>query len=444
MLNNQPLRYGTLFSGIDGFGQGFDRNGLRPVFQCEIDKTCREVLARHYPDVLRHDDVTTFDTDKYECPDVLAFGSPCQDLSVAGKRGGLAGERSGLFYEGIRVADAFRRRGLRYVVWENVPGALSSHDGRDIHAVLSAFLELGAVDVAFRCVDSQYYGLAQRRLRLFVVADLRGECAGEILSLPEGLSGHPAPRRSQGERTAACLTRGAESSGRGGYAGRRREDDVNLVADTLRSGGAGNRGWLDPADNPGSLVPETSPPLRAEGPGSARVGDSRGQDCVIAEVSGCLDARAGRGFNGQDAHQDRLVVTHTLRGDGFDASEDGTGRGTPIIPIQGPAAQRAVALGFDGTKSAKAGMRVAETVPPLESDYPPVGFESGMRVRRLTPRECERLQGFEDDYTRYRVDGSEIADGPRYRMLGNAVSVNVAEWIGRGLELAEREQRGVA
>ena len=162
------LTHGELFAGISGFGQGFARVGIKTVWHVEIDDKCRVILGHHYPDTLLLDDVK--ECGKHNLPpvDVISFGTPCQDLSVAGKRKGLKGERSGLFFEGIRIVDELQPA---FAVWENVPGAFSSNSGRDFASVLAAFRECGARDIAWRVLDAQYFGVAQRRRRVFVVAD---------------------------------------------------------------------------------------------------------------------------------------------------------------------------------------------------------------------------------------------------------------------------------
>lgn len=255
------LTYGTAFSGIEGFGCGFDRVGMRGLFHIEIDPQCRQVLRRHYPDALLMEDVHDCGSHNLPTVDVFAFGSPCQDLSVAGRRQGLDGERSGLFVEGVRIADELAPR---WIVFENVPGLFSSQQGEDFAVVLEGFTGfrpavpeggwrnggvcVGPLRWAAWCVyDSQFFGVPQRRRRVFVVAGTGAEPALEVLLECPCVSWHPPPSREAGARVAATLTRGAESQGRGGAAGRRQEDDVNVVA-ALGSAGGEGRGWRLGAD----------------------------------------------------------------------------------------------------------------------------------------------------------------------------------------------------
>lgn len=193
------MRYGELFAGISGFGLGFEQAGMECAWRVEIDPNCQAVLRTRYPGDLLLSDVRECGNQNLSVVDVICFGSPCQDLSVAGKRGGLSGKRSGLFFEAIRICDELRPA---FAVWENVPGALSSNAGRDFAAVLGSFRDIGASDIAWTILDAQYFGLAQRRKRVFLVADFRGERAAEILFESASLYGDSPPRREARARVA--------------------------------------------------------------------------------------------------------------------------------------------------------------------------------------------------------------------------------------------------
>jgi len=210
------LRVLSLFSGVGGFDLGLERAGMTTVAQVEWDKKCQSVLARHWPDVPRWGDVS--DVKGAELPDcdLVAFGSPCQDLSVAGKRAGMVeGEtRSGLFYEAVRIIKELQHdgRGPTWVIWENVVGALSSNGGRDFGAVLDSLAGLGAVDVQWRVLDAQFFGVPQRRRRVFVVARLDPRAAGQEQVLPLGASVRrdSAKGREAGPGSAAGAGEGAD------------------------------------------------------------------------------------------------------------------------------------------------------------------------------------------------------------------------------------------
>jgi DNA (cytosine-5)-methyltransferase 1 len=395
-----------------------------------------------------HGDFTTIRKDQYEPIDLLVGGTPCQSFSIAGLRGGLADDRGNLALEYLKLAQRTRPR---WLVWENVPGVLSSAGGRDFGAILGGLVELG-YGFAYRVLDAQYvrvdgFGRAvpQRRRRVFVVGHLGDwRRAAAVLFERESLSGNTAPRREAGKGIA--LTISARPTGGGG-----------LGTDFDLDGGC------------------------------------------IPEVCGTLSdgAHMGGGLNGQDAYTGRIIpVSHSLRADGFDASEDGTGRGTPIVPVAysimpmnsgkdykarpvdvaqpvmagGPVGGNqggdyvAQPVAFDmaqitskanrtrveaglpaSTLNAAGQMHVAHPVAiqeratcenlnagpsgfgirtdgaayTLEARTIPQTVQYGWRVRRLTPTECERLQGFPDGYTDIPWRNKEHSpDGPRYKALG--------------------------
>lgn len=313
------LTMGELFAGIGGFSVGFHRAGFETRWAVEWDRDCQRVLAERFPGVPIHGDITTVDPAALAPVDVITFGFPCQDLSVAGKRAGLEGGRSGLFWEAMRVINALRPT---VIVAENVPGLLSSNGGRDMASVLWGFLDAGYSDVGWAILDAQWWGVAQRRRRVFIVGCTGNRRASEILAFADGLSGHPAPRRETG-------------------AG---------VAQSIRAS-TGSRGTEDPDRL--TYVP------------------------VRAHALACHAAKGG------DPTTDNYIA-HTLTANGADASEDGTGRGTPLVAFSSKdygndAGDVAVA----GALSSQPGMKQQSCIATTA-------------VRRLTPRECERLQGFPD------------------------------------------------
>ena len=406
------LTFGSLFSGCGTFDLGLERAGLSCAWQCEADATCRDVLAKHWPDVYCYQDVRDVDGSAARV-DLLCGGWPCQDLSVAGKRAGLAGARSGLFHEFVRVARQLRPR---WILGENVPGLLSSHGGRDMATVVESLGQLGYF-VAWRVLDAQYFGVAQRRRRVFVVASFGDASCAEILFEPDCLPGDYAPGREAGTGIAASLTRGSASGGGVNQPpGRRREDDVNIVVAHALTSCKSASGRLDP--NGKTFIPidlrqasrgETMTNNRREGStggapgvGIGNSGDpaftvsERGQ-AVAYRTSGNsgVTEQGGRtaALNCATDPTQNIVTTHALTRR-HDSSEDGCGRDTPLVPDR-------------------------------------------LGVRRLTPRECERLQGLPDDWTRHGASGKEISDSRRYQMIGNAGAVPVLEWIGRRVAAGE-------
>ncbi|MCL1994860.1 MAG: DNA cytosine methyltransferase [Defluviitaleaceae bacterium] len=209
--NKQKLTLGSLFDGIGGFPYAATLEGIEPIWASEIIPQAIEITKKHFPNILHLGDIREIDGNKIPSVDIITFGSPCQDLSVAGKREGLVGARSSLFMEAIRIIDEMRIKTNgkypSYAVWENVPGALSSGKpkGNDFKVVLEAFTKAeipmpnsgkwsssgmvrsNGVNIAWRVLDAQYWGVPQRRRRIFLMASFTGQCPGEILFVEKGL-----------------------------------------------------------------------------------------------------------------------------------------------------------------------------------------------------------------------------------------------------------------
>ncbi len=424
------MRVASVCSGIGGAELAF-AGIAEHVFAAEIDPFARAVLAQHFPHLVVHHDFTEITADG--AVDVLVGGTPCQSFSIAGLRRGMADERGNLALEFLRLADRLR---ARWVLWENVPGVLSSSGGRDFGAFLGGLGELG-YGFAYRILDAQYFGLAQRRKRVFVVGYLGDwRRAAAVLFEPANLRGNPAPSRAAREGIAVSPSLRAQANSS------HRADSEQYIAKPL--GAKRDGGWRGDIDN----------------------------DTYVAR---CLNAHPSRSDG-----ESETFVTHSLRADGFDASEDGTGRGTPLVSSYrtsgncgawdtgdrtdalntgtDPAShlvafaqnQRgelrcmdvAGALASEpGMKQqtyafqqSQSGFRQHETHATLDSNNGSRrrnGVTDASSVRRLTPRECERLQGFPDDWTAITHRGKPAADGPRYRALGNAFAVPVVRWIAR-------------
>lgn len=224
------MNYISLFAGIGGFDLGFKRAGMKCTGQAEIDKAASALLARQFPDVKNYGDVRNVRRDTIIEPiDLVCGGFPCQDVSIAGRRAGLAGERSGLWSEFARVIDEFEPR---WVVIENVPGLLSSNRGRDFASIIQWLADRGYC-VAWRVLDAQYFGLAQRRKRVFIVGSFGSGHTAHVLFEPESLSRYSAPGREAGQDIAHALTASATASGRLDPSGE------TFVTGTLAASGAG-------------------------------------------------------------------------------------------------------------------------------------------------------------------------------------------------------------
>jgi DNA (cytosine-5)-methyltransferase 1 len=481
------MRYGSVCSGIEAATMAWHPLGWGPAFFSEIEKFPSAVLAHHYPHVPNLGDMTKFQEWPDADIDVLVGGTPCQSFSVAGLRAGLADPRGNLMLTYLAIAARYRPR---WLVWENVPGVLSSNGGRDFGTLLRGLGELG-YGFAYRVLDAQYcrahgyeWAVPQRRRRVFVVGYLGDwRRAAAVLFDGTSLRGDSPPRRKAGERiaptissrptgggglgtdfdldggliansgdvgycltasaqqsldaetetlvahalrgegfdasedgtgrgtpivpvVAASLTRGAESAGKGGYAGRRQEDDSNLVAEPVafnpKAGGNKTIGksYLDDGTSYTLDTDCTSVAIaHAIQAGALRENPSSGPDGVgvQADIAYTVEARA---------EVQAVAFAENSRGE---------------LRLQGGDGAVAPQLTTGGGKPGQGQPCVAEA----------------WAVRRLTPRECERLQGFPDDFTAIPYRGKAAADGPRYKALGNSMAVNVMRVIGTRIDMVD-------
>ncbi len=428
----------SLFAGIGGFDLGFQRAGFRVAAHVEKDERCRRLLASKWPEAVSLDDVGTAGAHNLPPCDVVTFGFPCQDLSVAGKRAGLSGGRSGLFYEATRIINELKPA---YCLFENVPGLLSSDGGRDFARVLMEMDRIGYCG-AWRVLDAQWFGVAQRRRRVFGLfsrLDSGAERCAEILSIAESLRGHPAPSREAGQGVAGCLESRTDGGGFPGTDGACAGHVVPAVAGTLLCGTNRTGGTRRPGENGAEgidcLIPAVA---RTVSCNTARGGipSTDGLDgALIPAVAGCLDCEVGGGkLQVQHAASGHLIpatvrpVMGTITARMFNAMGARDVEEGALIPMQGcdsdtkpghliSVAQVQWASGGGQTENDTAQALRAGA----EHNYQFARL--GLSVRRLTPVECERLQGFPDGWT------AGFSDSTRYRMLGNAVCVNVSEWI---------------
>jgi DNA (cytosine-5)-methyltransferase 1 len=370
------MKYGSVCSGVEAATAAWHPLGWEPQWFSEIEKFPSAVLAHHYPDVPNLGDMTQFK----EWPidrsiDLLVGGTPCQSFSVAGLRKGLDDPRGNLMLTYLAIAAQYQPK---WLVWENVPGVLSSQRGRDFGTFLGALGQLG-YGFAYRVLDAQYFGVAQRRRRVFVVGYLGDwRRAAAVLFERESMSGHPAPSREAGQKAAPTVTQGAPFS----RTGNQRVEAEAIVAQclTTRTGSA-----YDPTT-------ETLP-IAFGAQNSANQGDS-----VSTQVTPTLDKSK-----------------------------------TPAVAIQ------AQALKGKQPKSQGFGIDDSGVSYTLTSgDRHAVGTQSA--VRRLIPTECERLQGFPDNFTRIpwrNKSADDCPDGPRYKAMGNSMAVPVMRWIGERIQMVE-------
>ena len=406
------MRYLSVCAGIEAATVAWHPLGWTPAAFAEIDAFPRAVLAHHYPDVPLHGDFTTIKGTEYGAVDLLVGGTPCQDFSIAGLRAGLAGERGNLTLEFLRLAGRTRPR---WMVWENVPGVLSSDGGRALGAFLGGLAELG-YGFAYRVLDAQFFGLAQRRERVFVVGYLGDwRRAAAVLFERESLRWNPAPRREARERVARPIARGTDRS-----SGYRNDADTadNLIASTGDISHCPNAGGMGRLD----FESETF---------IAHAFDARQSDVIqYGDRTGPLDTHGHSiavAFTAKDHGADATFdLSPTLRAGGHSKSHANGG----VMP--------AIAYAFDARQSDV--IQYGDRTGPLDTDGHSIAVQTGWRVRRLTPMECERLQGFPDRWTEipWRGRPAELCpDGPRYRSLGNSMAVPCMAWIGRRIALVE-------
>ena len=370
------MTLGSLFDGIGGWLLAARHAGVTPIWASEIEPFPCSVTARHFPDVKQLGDITQINPDEIEPVDIICAGSPCQDLSVAGKRKGLDGERSGLFRTAVDIVRRMRERTgkPRFFVWENVPGAFSSNKGADFRAVLeeigqteipvpdsgkwtsAGMVECDECQIAWRVLDAQYWGVPQRRRRIFLVADFTADDrrAGEILFEREGVSGNIAESKGTGEGTATETEGGARATDKYGIV------SAGFIAGN-KNGGIGYK-------------TEQAATIKAQWGGQAptvAIYDMTHADEGVRPVKDgivpTLNARMGTGGN-HGGGSENLAVTRSI-------------------------------------------------------------------VRRLTPTECERLQGLEDGYTE---GGSDTA---RYKALGNGMAQPCADYVIRRIVECAKEVR---
>lgn len=477
------FRYVSIFSGVEAASLAWEPLGWEPMAFSEIEPFPCAVLAERWPDVPNLGDITKIDW-KEEIDgaiDLVVGGSPCQSFSVAGKREGLKGA-SGLMFEYIRCVQELRPR---WFLWENVPGALTSEDGDAFGQLLSEMDELG-YSLAWRVLDAQFFGVAQRRRRLFLVGHLGAESPAEVLFESDCLSGNPQSSRekrkelaSRAGRSAACAGFKYSAAPRANTIGYAEEQANTLTADWHAPAVLPLRGNMigrtDSADRQGMATSQygteiaecltardDSSPCADRGQNIVCMTGTQAHCHISNEIAGCLTAHMGKddapvvvggaisenaaneafGFAQNTRNEVRIVGDGTLSG--ALAARPGMKQTTFVCtgstcPINEQIATRDKKLGC-GT-----GRRVGADGDPaftlLENHPHMVASEIGdkpagvnpMLVRRLTPLECERLQGFPDGHTQIAWKGKpaeDCPDGPRYKAIGNSMAVPVMRWIG--------------
>lgn len=480
-----PISYGSVCSGIEAASVAWHHLGWAPRWFAEIEPFPSAVLAHHWPEVSNLGDFTAI-RDKVtagtvEAPDVLVGGTPCQAFSVAGLRQSLDDKRGQLTLEFVRLANAIDSirslRGQRpvTVVWENVPGVLTTPDnafgcflaglvGEDdpLEPPGGRWTNAGYVRgprraVAWRILDAQYFGVAQRRRRVFVVASAGTICPEKVLFEFDGVRRDSPPSREAGKGiahdVAPCLT----SGGRGVERTRetRGQDPVVATFQQSSMAGKGTIGW----DESGIAKPVKT---QADGQMVCFGGNNTAGPIDVSTALNACASASGRmdfesetfavvGFNARqdpdswvgrtgplDTDGGTQAVAVALRGrEGGATIEVGDDVGFTLRDSQGGGDKPhvIVPVAFQSKQSASAQAPSFDSISPTLDVAKAGGMAAlvGMQVRRLTPTECERLQGFPDGHTKIPWRGKpadQCPDGPRYKALGNSMAVPVMRWIG--------------
>lgn len=363
---NKELRLGSLFDGSGGFPLAAIFCGIEPTWSSEVEPFPIRVTQKNLPQVKHLGDIKDIDGTEIEPVDIISFGSPCQDLSIAGKRAGLEGEKSNLFYEAIRVIKEMRCKSNgkypRYLLWENVPGAFSSNGGEDFRCVLEEFTKIkdstiklprpkkweksGTImgdnlSISWRVLDAKYFGVPQRRRRIFIVADLDGGSSREILFEQKSLSGNTSESCEKGKRNTRAIKESFNKTICLNDQGGQRMDVSEELTGTLRAK-AGN------------------PPLVYDIRQTSKNTKNERHNIYECDVSRTID----------------------------------TSGNTPTRNQGGVAIVEDIYTMSKNSYFTKVDKNISS--PLLATDYKDPPLVNQKLVRRLTPKECGRLQGFPD------------------------------------------------
>ena len=449
------MRYITLCSGIEAPTVAWRPLGWKAVAFAEVEPFCNAVLAHHYPETENLGDITKITKRQIKALgpiDLVCGGTPCQGFSVAGARGGLDDPRSQL---ALRFCDLVGYARPTWVLWENVPGCLSTNGGRDFGAFLGGLAGCG-YSLAWRILDAQYFGLAQRRKRVFLVGHLGTDWRypAAVLFERQSMSGDTSPIRSEEQGPTGTIDCGAN---------RRRGAGVSpaMITHALRSDG-----FDASEDGTGRGMPLVASPITAGYGKSAFNDGKRGVDPMLIPVTKpCLSGghannpidenlvveiwrqtcNCGHGFIGpldMACPKCKMFQGGYTHGDPivFDSKQSGQG-GDVAPPLRAlnhdkshanAGGQLAVAFAQNTRDEFREiGGNLAGTLPAQPGMNQQTYLQGGFCVRRLTLRECERLQGFPDNYTAIEYRKKPASDGPRYKALGNSMAVPVVQWIGK-------------
>lgn len=369
------MKYLSVCSGIEAATVAWHPLGWEPAGFSEIAKFPSALLQHYYPKVPNHGSLTEYRKWKSPAVDLLIGGTPCQSFSLAGLRKGLVDPRGNLALAYVGAAQRFKPR---WVVWENVPGVLSTNGGRDFGSIIGGLAKLG-YGVAYRVLDAQFFGVAQQRRRVIVVGYLGDwRRAAAVLFERAGLRGDPPPSRAKGKEITGALT--ANASGGGGYEEQHEKQWPAEVAPTLTAAFGDKLGLEDQHALTGAGL-------------------------FVPEIVGALTAKGPEGYGAPEVDAGHYILSSA----------------------QGQASIR------------------TDHAPTMTADSDPAGIlvePSARRVRRITPREAERLQGFPDDYTLIPYPRKPAKDAPRYTAIGNSMAVPKIRWLGERIALVDAMLKG--
>ena len=467
----KPMTVGSLFSGVGGLDMGLEKTQcFKTIWQVEYDKYARSVLRKNWPDTQIYEDVRSVggenDAGRHvlERPDLIHGGFPCQDLSVAGNRKGLAGERSGLWNEFHRILSELTPT---WCIIENVPGLFSSNQGKDFAFVLRGLEELG-FSTQWRVLDSRFFGVPQRRRRVFIVGYSGDGPTPEVFLERQGLQGNQTesegqgegdsekPRRSSGPTDSVGPVRIASTLYQGGGFSNYKPSEVASTQRAVQHKGT-DVDLVVPLDLRNATRTTEKSALNRQGVGIGKEGDPSPTLCA-SDVPGLFH------------HKPPTVIDRSAFNAGKNAQRDPYIEETETMPTLIARGPHAVAfqqndrhevrlVGGDGQTAgsllAQPGAKLQNYISSTETHHDTVaallasgagtsrpGSNAGSELtyyvgtvpRRLTPKECERLQGFPDNHTAIGITDAgvevPISDAQRYKQCGNAVTVNVAQWIG--------------
>ena len=480
------MKYGSVCSGIEAASIAWEPLGWTPAWFAEIEPFPAAVLAHHWPQVENLGDMTAIrdriNSAEIEAPNVLVGGTPCQAFSVAGLRNSLDDDRGQLTLEFVRLANAIDSRraaaGLdrAVIVWENVPGVLNTKDnafgcflgalageGSELKPAGNKWTNAGCVygpqrAIAWRVLDAQYFGVAQRRRRVFVVASARADFdPAAVLFESEGVRRDSAPSRNAGQGVAPDIAPSLTASGRGvERIGESRGQDPVVAVPILEPGARTGKSTTNIRAGMGIGVDgDPMYTLQAGKQHGIAYGFSSSGAGFWREGVGPLRARQ------QDSHESLITMAH-----GQGGAEIAFNRGptltcnheAPIVchGTQDPCvSDKAFTLGRNsGQENAvmafnpvQEGMGISDIAPPIGASNGggnQGAISNGVQVRRLTPTECERLQGFPDNHTQIpwrNKPADQCPDGPRYKACGNSMAVPVMHWMGKRIDAATNGEK---